>query len=193
MKTNYTSLLRLPLIAVAAMVSLTGFPTAADAKPKQHKSKNHSHSESKNYSRSERENYSHSGSHYDRDDRGRSYYHSIPRSRFSLTLGTGYAGSGYYYGPPGVPYYYERPDVRYYRYSHQVPRSYGEGSYGAYGGGGTAVAVQRALSRQGYYSGPIDGDIGSGSRRAIARYQAANGLGVTGNVDRALLYSLGLG
>lgn len=188
MKTNYTSILRLPLIAVAAMVSLTAFPITADAKSK-HKSKNYSPSGNKNASHSD---YYRDGR-FDRDGRSRSYYHSIPRSRFSLTLGTGYAGSGYYYGPPAAPYYYERPEVQYYRYSHEVPRSYRDDSYGAHGGGSAAIAVQRALSRQGYYSGPIDGDIGPGSSRAIARYQAAKGLAVNGHVNRSLLHSLGLG
>jgi len=163
----------LPMVAATLTLGLTGLPTTADAKPKD-----------------KGRHYSYSTSDRDRDrDRDRSRYYSVPRSSFSLTLGTGYAGRGYYYGPPGMPYYYERPDVRYYRYSHQVPRSY----YGErYYGGRTAAAVQRALARRGFYYGPIDGDIGPGSRRAIARYQAAHGLPVTGTIDRHLLYSLGI-
>ena len=54
------------------------------------------------------------------------------------------------------------------------------------------VAVQRALARRGYYNGPIDGDIGPGSRSAIARYQRDRGLAVTGSITSSLLRSLGI-
>jgi hypothetical protein len=163
-----TKFTRLSSITVLAL-GLIGFTGTAEAKPK-----------------SKGKNYAYSGSHH---DRARSSYYAVPRTSFVLSLGTGYAGSGYYYGPPGVSYYYERPDVRYYRYRSQVPRAYyGEGYYG----GGTSVAVQRELYHRGYYFGPIDGVIGSGSSRAIARYQADHGLAVTGYIDRPLLYSLGL-
>ncbi len=52
--------------------------------------------------------------------------------------------------------------------------------------------VQRALAKRGYYRGPIDGQIGAGSRAAIRRYQAARRLPVTGAIDRYLVRSLGL-
>ena len=42
------------------------------------------------------------------------------------------------------------------------------------------MTVQRALSQAGYYSGEIDGILGSGSRRAIASWQAAMGADGTG-------------
>ncbi|MCF3975100.1 peptidoglycan-binding protein [Paracoccus salsus] len=42
------------------------------------------------------------------------------------------------------------------------------------------MAVQRALADAGYYSGEIDGILGSGSRRAIANWQAALGAPATG-------------
>ncbi len=191
-----SSLLRLPRLALALLIGVTSFPLASDAKPKdkdkdKDKGRNSSsrhHSQSgRNYSQSS-SSYSHSGRNY---DRARSHYHSAPRSGFSITLGTGYAGRGYYYGPPGVPYYYERPDVRYYRYHSQVPRAYYGENY--YGGRSTSVAVQRVLSRRGYYYGQVDGIIGGGTRRAIARYQSSRGLRVTGTIDRPLLYSLGIG
>ncbi len=54
------------------------------------------------------------------------------------------------------------------------------------------VAVQIELQSQGYYHGPIDGAIGSGSISAISRYQRANGLVTTGSIDRALLKSLNI-
>ncbi|QIF05633.1 peptidoglycan-binding domain-containing protein [Roseimicrobium sp. ORNL1] len=54
----------------------------------------------------------------------------------------------------------------------------------------TDAAVQRALSRRGYYDGPADGSLGSSSRRAISRYQRDNGLQVTGTVTPGLLRAL---
>jgi hypothetical protein len=54
------------------------------------------------------------------------------------------------------------------------------------------ASVQRELARRGYYRGPIDGDIGPGSRAAIRSYQYRHGLPVTGRIDRRLLRSLGL-
>jgi peptidoglycan hydrolase-like protein with peptidoglycan-binding domain len=53
-----------------------------------------------------------------------------------------------------------------------------------------ASELQRALSQEGYYRGPIDGDIGSGSRAAIRAYQSDHGLEPTGRIDAALLHSL---
>ena len=112
-----------------------------------------------------------------------------------LALGTGYAGRGYYYGPPGVSYYNQSPGVRYYRTRSVVPREYLGSSYGSgYSDnyGDTDAAVQSALARRGYYHGAIDGAIGPMSSRAIARFQADQGLPVTGTVTSSLLRSLGL-
>ncbi|MGB8167895.1 MAG: peptidoglycan-binding domain-containing protein [Chthoniobacteraceae bacterium] len=55
-----------------------------------------------------------------------------------------------------------------------------------------AVDVQRELRRRGYYRGSIDGDVGPGTRNAIANYQGDRGLPVTGRIDRNLLRSLGI-
>lgn len=54
------------------------------------------------------------------------------------------------------------------------------------------VDVQLELRRRGYYRGPIDGDIGPGSRRAIYEYQYDHDLPTTGRIDRYLLRSLDL-
>lgn len=121
------------------------------------------------------------------DDRGRAYYTSRPRSTFVLSFGTGYAGRGYYYGPPNSPYYYQHSDVRYYSTREAAPRHY----YNS-GGYGTGASVQQALARQGYYHGRIDGAIGPQSRRSIANYQRDRGLRPTGAIDSSLLRSLGL-
>lgn len=54
------------------------------------------------------------------------------------------------------------------------------------------VNVQVALQNNGYYTGPIDGDIGPQTREALAAYQADNGLAVTSAVDAPTLQNLGL-
>lgn len=54
------------------------------------------------------------------------------------------------------------------------------------------LAVQRELTRCGYYAGAIDGVIGPLTRHAIARFQVDHQLSVTGVIDRPLLVSLGL-
>lgn len=115
-----------------------------------------------------------------------SWYHSQPRSTFSLSFGSGYAGRGYYYGPPGASYYYRQPGVTYYRSRDSY---HGSPSYRS---GSLDYSVQRELARRGYYRGPLDGDIGPMSRSAIARYQRDRGLSVTGSITSSLLRSLGL-
>jgi len=52
------------------------------------------------------------------------------------------------------------------------------------------VSVQVELQRKGYYGGPIDGDIGPQTQKAIAKYQSQNGLPVNGQINEALLKSL---
>jgi hypothetical protein len=54
------------------------------------------------------------------------------------------------------------------------------------------VQVQENLRRLGYYKGPVDGMVGTGTRNAIRAYQVDRGLPVTGRVDRELLQDLGL-
>ncbi len=54
------------------------------------------------------------------------------------------------------------------------------------------ASVQIELQYLGHYPGPIDGNIGPGSVRAIISYQRSNGLVSTGNIDRALLKSLNI-
>jgi hypothetical protein len=126
---------------------------------------------------------------WDNDDRHRYFAH--PRSHFTLSFGSGYRGRGYYYGPPGVPYYYEAPGVVYYSSRSLVPSRYlVRDVYRS--SDSLDVAVQRALARRGYYRGPIDGDIGPGSRSAIARYQRDHGFAVTGTINSTLLRALGI-
>jgi hypothetical protein len=176
---NYPKTLSILALATAGVLAV---PQSSEAKPKdKHKHKHSSRASS--HHRSYRDDDRH-------DHRHRSYY-SHPRSSFVLSLGSGYAGRGYYYGPPGASYYYQSPGVRYYATRSVVPREYLGGGYGS-SYGGTDAAVQSELARRGYYNGPIDGDIGPGSSRAIARYQMDRGLPVTGSITSSLLRSLGL-
>jgi len=71
---------------------------------------------------------------------------------------------------------------------------YTNSGYGSgYGYRGSVVSdVQVRLSRQGYYHGAIDGDIGPGTRHAIAEYQGDHDLLVTGRINDPLLLSLRL-
>jgi hypothetical protein len=100
-------------------------------------------------------------------------------------------------------YYYRGHYYRWYNNGWFIvdPFPVGYGYYGpnpglyygpAYYGGNVNVMVQRSLSQQGYYNGPIDGIVGPGTQSAIAAYQHDNGLAVTGTINRALLRNLGL-
>ena len=79
---------------------------------------------------------------------------------------------------------YVEPAPRRYDYYEPAPRTYAARSLEA--------DVQMALRRQGFYRGPVDGDIGPGTRAAIRDYQYAQRLPVTGRIDTYLLRSLGL-
>jgi hypothetical protein len=64
--------------------------------------------------------------------------------------------------------------------------------YSNVGPGQVVVNVQSQLSREGYYSGPIDGVLGPMTRQAIAAFQADHGLAVTSTVDEPTMATLGL-
>ena len=53
-------------------------------------------------------------------------------------------------------------------------------------------AVQMQLARLGYYYGSVDGVFGPSTRHAVAKYQIANQLNVTGSLSPDTLRSLGL-
>ena len=54
------------------------------------------------------------------------------------------------------------------------------------------VTVQSQLQRDGYYDGPIDGQLGPMTRQAIANFQADNGLAITSSIDEPTLDTLGV-
>lgn len=101
--------------STAALAALCVFAFTAEsyADRHRHKHKHHRH----HHSRVIRGHDHHHHRHWNR-------YHAYPRSRFVITFGTGYAGRGYYYGPPGMPYYYRAPGVVYYNNRARVPGRY---------------------------------------------------------------------
>ena len=56
----------------------------------------------------------------------------------------------------------------------------------------TVQAVQTQLAQLGYYTGSIDGVFGPTTRDAVANFQIANQLNVTGSLSPDTLQSLGL-
>jgi hypothetical protein len=56
----------------------------------------------------------------------------------------------------------------------------------------TVEATQEQLAQLGYYNGPVDGIFGPTTRDAVANYQIANQLNVTGSLSPDTLQSLGL-
>ena len=105
--------------------------------------------------------------------------------------GYGYYPYGAYYPSGGYSTYY---DDGYYADSYasdeDAPQSSGYVEEDA--SDSSISEVQSALSREGYYSGAIDGSLGPETRNALRRYQRDRGLAVTGRVDRATVSALGL-
>ena len=60
------------------------------------------------------------------------------------------------------------------------------------GDNATVQAVQTQLFNLGYYSGSIDGVFGPTTRDAVAKYQIANHLNVTGSLSADTIQALGL-
>ena len=91
-----------------------------------------------------------------------------------------------------LPYY---PDD-YYPYDYYTntdPYDYNGTTYDlGSGDSATVQAVQTQLFNLGYYSGSIDGIFGPTTRDAVAKYQIANHLTVTGSLSPDTIQSLGL-
>ena len=96
-----------------------------------------------------------------------------------------YWGGGWGWGPSfGVSFVAPTPVYRTVYVNRPV-------SYASY----SAPALYRAqarLARLGYYPGPIDGDFGPMTSRAIRSYQADYGLPITGRLDYRTRASLGV-
>ncbi len=67
------------------------------------------------------------------------------------------------------------------------------GYSGQNGSASIQALVQDSLARRGYYDGPVDGVVGSGTRSAIREFQRDNGLPVTGRIDSQLVQTLQIG
>ena len=52
--------------------------------------------------------------------------------------------------------------------------------------------VQEQLHRQGFLSGPIDGELGGDTQAALAQFQLSRNLPVTGSPDETTLAALGV-
>jgi Putative peptidoglycan binding domain len=76
-------------------------------------------------------------------------------------------------------------------YVAQPTRVYTTSAYATYSAP-TLFRAQTRLARLGYYPGPIDGDFGPITSRAIRSYQADYGLPITGRLDRRTRASLGV-
>src|SRR5882724_4911262 len=88
--------------------------------------------------------------------------------------------AGYWYPAWGyAPYAYYPYDGPIYGYGNLTPDQ-------------IVVDVQTQLQRDGYYAGPIDGQLGPMTRQAIAAFQADHGLAITSTVDEPTLSRLGL-
>jgi hypothetical protein len=178
---------RASALAAALLMALAPI---CQAKDKGHggKPKGHGHdAKHQNEGHKQEPKYSHKDDH---GDHNKVVYMAHPPSRFVLSPGNGYAGRGYYYGPPNSPYYYQRPDVKYFVRREHFPKGYALQPNNQ--SMADEFAVQQALARLGYYQGPIDGRLGPQSLRAIAQYQQARGMRVTNSIVPALLQALGL-
>lgn len=187
MKTHIFSKTRNVTAVVVAAIGLLALAPDSQAKDKDRGPSKGKGPSKSFFSKGKGKGHDHDHHRHDDDDRRRFFAH--PRSSFTVTQGNGYAGRGYYYGPPNASYYYQGSGVSYYSSRERVPQHY----WGRQSGHGSVeVSVQRALAQRGYYRGPIDGVMGGGSRDAVARYQRDRRLAVTGNINTDVLRSLGL-
>ena len=89
--------------------------------------------------------------------------------------------------------YYANDYYPYDYYADADPYNYDGTTYNiAPADGATVQAVQTRLLNLGYYNGSIDGVFGPSTRDAVAKYQIANQLNVTGSLSPDTLQSLGL-
>jgi hypothetical protein len=134
-------------------------------------------------------------------DRRRDHYWRGHRCRWInnswVIFATGFYPYGYGYYPYGA--YYPSSDYSYYDDSYyaddSAPNEHAKASESEYedaAADSSISAVQSALSREGYYSGAVDGSFGVETRNALRRFQRDRGLSVTGRIDRATTNALGL-
>jgi len=86
-----------------------------------------------------------------------------------------------YYADDYYPYDYYADDQPYDNTDNGVPAA-----------DPTVEATQERLAQLGYYNGPVDGVFGPTTRDAVAKFQIANQLNVTGSLSPDTMQSLGL-
>jgi hypothetical protein len=117
---------------------------------------------------------------YHRQYHNRGWYRSHYNRVVFVGGGWYFWDAGYWYPAWGYdPYAYYPYDGPIYGYNDLAPDQ-------------IVSSVQAQLQRDGYYAGPIDGQLGPLTRQAIAAFQADHGLAVTSSVDEPTLQSLGL-
>ena len=118
-----------------------------------------------------------------------------------------YYGYGYYGYPYNYGYYQNGYNGYGYGYGYTDPGTYNDQSgynngyndqsgyhngYGNQSANSTVAAAQDRLSRDGFYSGQIDGVLGPETRHAIVRFQTKHGLGISGELTPETVNALGL-
>ena len=107
-----------------------------------------------------------------------------PAYAYGGWYGDGPYGYGYGYGPEGANAGAYEGRIANDGSDRNAPPSSGEGP-------SLPEAVQRQLSKKGYYKGSIDGQFGPKSRSALSQFQADHHLRETGRIDEATLDALG--
>lgn len=110
---------------------------------------------------------------------------------FGYPFGYGY-GYGYY---PYGAYYDDGSYDDSYSSNEYAPADDPKSNYSnepSSNGDSRVTDVQSALSREGYYDGPIDGRLGDATRKALRRYQRDHGLEVTGGITSGVIKVLRL-
>jgi hypothetical protein len=119
--------------------------------------------------------FGHHGNFRDRDVRHRHFFNDFDFVGFGFP-DWWYPDYGY------VDYEYSDEDA-----DNDSPKAYGDQYWED-----LAMKVQWALSRRGYYHGPIDGVVGPPGISAIRAFQEAQGLPATGRIDPNVLRALKL-
>ena len=127
--------------------------------------------------------------HQDWDQRHAHFFHNrffVFDDGFWLGLDAGFYPWDYlpYYADDYYPYDYYADDQP---YDNTQPYNNGVPAADA-----TVEATQERLAQLGYYNGPVDGIFGPMTRDAVANYQIANQLNVTGSLSPDTMQSLGL-
>ena len=114
-------------------------------------------------------------------------------NRFFVFIGGFWCGLDAGYFPWDYLPYYPNDYYPYDYYTDVDPYDYNGANYNVDHADSTEIqAVQMQLARLGYYNGSIDGVFGPSTRDAVAKYQIANQLNVTGSLSPDTLRSLGL-